>query len=90
MVPGGITGYSHQPDPHYPQVSSSVSLHCTHPSISLSLPFLYHLLAPLSGTQGVSGSGLVSAMLFPAHAVWPWAEVISTQRHIFFLLTLRA
>ena len=39
MVPGGITGYSHQAVPHYPQVSSSASLHCAHILLFL---FLFH------------------------------------------------
>lgn len=34
---GGITSYSHQAAPHYLQVSTSASLHCTHPSASFSL-----------------------------------------------------
>ena len=37
VVPGGITGYSHQA--HYPQVSSSASLHCAHIFLFL---FLFH------------------------------------------------
>ena len=65
MVPGGITGYSHQAVLHYPRVSSSASLHCAHLllflflflflflslSLSLSLPFFHHLLALLSGLR---------------------------------------
>jgi len=39
MVPGSIIGYSHQAVPHYPQVSSSASLHCTHILLFL---FLFH------------------------------------------------
>ena len=35
VAPDGITGYSHQAVPHYPQVSSSASLH-------LLLLFLFH------------------------------------------------
>ena len=42
---------------------------CPHPSVSLSLPFLHHLLVPLSGVQGLSESGvvldMVSGLLYP-------------------------
>ena len=41
MVPGGITGYSHQAVPHYPQVSSSASLHTAQTIPSLFLSHLY-------------------------------------------------
>ena len=55
IVPGGIFSYLHQAVPHYPLVSSSSSLHCAvflfHLSVSLSLPFIHHLLAPHSGAQ---------------------------------------
>ena len=45
MIPGGITGYSHQAVPHYLQIASSASLHCDH---ILLIPFLFSLtLAPL-------------------------------------------
>lgn len=51
-----------------------------HPSVSLSLPFLLHLLAPLSGTLGLCVSGVISGMvpgvLWPASALWHWVEVI--------------
>lgn len=50
MVPGGISGYSHQT--RYPRVSSSASLHCIHILLFLSLPFLHHLFAFLSGPPG--------------------------------------
>ena len=39
---GGITGYSHQAVPHYPQVSISASLHCAH---ILLLLFLFYFSA---------------------------------------------
>ena len=39
MVPRGITSYSHQAVPHYPQVSSSASLHYAHILLFL---FLFH------------------------------------------------
>jgi hypothetical protein len=39
MVSGGIAGYSQQAFPHYPQVSSSASLHCAHVLLFL---FLFH------------------------------------------------
>ena len=39
MVAGSITGYSHQAVPPYPQVSSSVSLHCAHILLFL---FFFH------------------------------------------------
>lgn len=50
MVPDGITSYLHQAVPHHSRVSSSAFLHCVY--ILVSLPFFYHLLVPLSGTQG--------------------------------------
>ena len=53
MVSGGITGYSHQAVPHYPIVQLCLSSLCPHPSVSLSLLFLHHLLDPLSGTQSL-------------------------------------
>lgn len=37
---GGISSYSHQADPHYSGISSSVSLHCAH---TILLLFLFHL-----------------------------------------------
>jgi hypothetical protein len=43
---------------------------CVHPSASLSLPSLHHLLFHLSGTQGLWGSGVISEVLFPACAMW--------------------
>lgn len=39
MVTGGISSSSHQPVPHYPQVSTSASLHCTY---ILLFIFLFH------------------------------------------------
>lgn len=46
---------------YYPVVSSSASLHCAHVLCFFSLPFLQHLLAPLSGSQRLWGP-LRSAM----------------------------
>jgi hypothetical protein len=43
---------------------------CTHPSASLSLPSLHHLLAHLSGTKGLWVSGVVSGVLCPTCAMW--------------------
>ena len=40
MALGGITSYSHQTVPHYPQALSSTSLHCAH---ILLLLFLFHI-----------------------------------------------
>jgi hypothetical protein len=40
MVPGSITGYSHQAVPHYTRVSSSTPLHCAHIFLFL---FVFHL-----------------------------------------------
>ena len=40
MALDGISGYSHQTVPHYPQALSSTSLHCAH---ILLLLFLFHL-----------------------------------------------
>ena len=40
MALGGISSYSHQADPYYSGISSSVSLHCAH---TILLPFLFHL-----------------------------------------------
>ena len=71
MVPGGITGYSHQAVPHYPGVSSSACLHCA--LIILLLFLFHHLIAYLSGTRGlwVSGviSGVVLGALFPTQTL---------------------
>lgn len=67
MILSTIISYSHQTIPHYPQVSSSATLHCAHIGQLLSLPFPHHLLAPLSapGSVGVWDhleSGLRSVM----------------------------
>jgi hypothetical protein len=35
---------------------------CPHPSVSHSLPFLHHLLTPLSGTRGLGVSGVISGV----------------------------
>lgn len=78
MVPGGITGYSHQAAPHYPRVSSSASLHCACILLFLflfhfSTTFLLLLVVPVSGDT----SGVFSGVLCPAHILWCWAGVIS-------------
>lgn len=52
IIPGGITSYSHQAIPHYPQVSGCASLHkCPHLPVSLS--FLHHSLAPLRDARNL-------------------------------------
>jgi hypothetical protein len=60
MASGDSTGYSHQAVLHYLRISSSISLHCAHTILILSLPSLHHLLAHLSGSQ-VSGCNLPHA-----------------------------
>lgn len=76
MTPGINTGFSHQAVPPLPS-----SLHFCLPSVSLSLPFRHHLLAPLRGTWAlwVSGvfSGVVSGVLFRILALWYQTRVIS-------------
>ena len=68
LVAQVITGYSHRAVPHYPQVSSSASLHCTRILLLLFLfhfPTTYVLLLAASGIVGVKGhlrSGLWSVM----------------------------
>ena len=64
MVPGDITGYSHQAVPHYPRVSSSVCLHCAHILLFLfhfSITYLLLLVRSLS-IWGHLRSDLRSAM----------------------------
>lgn len=70
---GGATGSSHQAVLRYPPVSSCFSSLCPHPSASLSLPSLHHLLPPLSGAQDLwlsrVISGMLSGVLSPTRAV---------------------
>jgi hypothetical protein len=60
-----------------PSLQFCLSSLCPHPSVSL--PFLHHWLAPLSGTQGlwvsVVISGVVSEVLCPACSLWHWTGV---------------
>lgn len=63
MVPGGITGYSHQAFLNTLESPFCLSSLCPYPSVYLSLLFLYHLFAPLSGSQGLSASGHLRSSL---------------------------
>ena len=66
VIPGGITSYSHQAVPQYLQVSSSVSLHCTHILLFLflfhfSTTYLLFLVVPrlcIMSSRGHLGPGL--------------------------------
>lgn len=73
MALGGITSYSHQLFLITRQ-SPVLPLFRVHTSFWFSFSSIpHHLLALLSGTCGLSVSGVVSGMLWPIHAVWQQA-----------------
>lgn len=76
MALGGFTGYSYQAVPHYPCVSSSVSLLCVH-ILLLLLLFLLSATYPPLVVSGASGCLKVfEGVLCPACVMWHRAGVV--------------
>lgn len=79
MVPGDITDDSYQSLPHYPKLSSSISLHCAHIVLFLSiLHFSTAYLPDLSVPWAPAViSGVVSGVLCPSSVFCHRTGVIS-------------
>jgi hypothetical protein len=79
MVPGGITGYSHQGAHHYPQVSSSAHLHSAH-----TLMFLFHFSITYLLLLVVSGA---SECLWPSQECYALLIYYGTQEGSSWVLS---